>query len=433
VLRSSTFTLLFAASFASASAQQLAPTHAVAPIRDAGVFHVATGTWTRQATQSLATLGPDVLYDNTCPSGYFSGLSGDVYVDDGRLPSPTSPAPTGCSTSYRIDGFNFGYCTDQTASTFGTYTHDFYQNYVPCTAVAGIAPTASFALTNLPASPTTGLLTCWNVTIDLTGSGGGSFVMAADADGTFGGTDNFGWAMSSTASGFQTGPVIAGNPAVCPPGTGTFFSGTPGPGTGLGNGDSFYLDGSGSGGASGCFFFGGNPFAGFDLTLIGTACEVFPVQVSFCAGDGSGTACPCGNNSAVGADAGCLNTTNQGGKLRGFGTPSIANDTFVLLGSDMTNGTCLYYQGTARENGGNGVVFGDGLRCASGTLTRLGTKQNGVGASQFPSPGDARISTAGSIAAPGTRTYQGWYRNSAPFCTPVGFNLTNGLEVAWGA
>ncbi len=409
----------------AALSQDLATARPAVGARDAGTFHVATNTWTRraqQATQSL--IGPDVLYDNTCSSGYFSALSGDTYIDEGRLPSPSSPAPVGCSTNYRVDGFQFAYCTDQAAATFGTYTHRFYQDYVPCASVINIEPTATIALSNLPAAPITGTQMCWIVNIDLTGTGGGSFVLAADGDGVYDGgttTDRFGWAMSSSAPGFSTGPLIAGNPTVCAPGSGT----------GIGNLDQFRIEGGPT--TPGCYFFGGNPFSGFHLELNGIACETFPAQVDYCAGDGTGAACPCGNNSPAGANVGCLNTSSVGGKLRAFGTPSIANDSFVLLGSDMTNGTCLYFQGTARENGGSGSVFGDGLRCASGTVTRIGTKRNAVGASNYPSNGEAAISAIGGVTAPGTRTYQAWYRNVAPFCTPSGFNLTNGVEVAWGA
>jgi hypothetical protein len=38
----------------------------------------------------------------------------------------------------------------------------------------------------------------------------------------------------------------------------------------------------------------------------------------------------------------------------------------------------------------------------------------------------------GLVAAPGTRTYQVWYRNAAAFCTSSTFNLSNGLQIAWG-
>ncbi|MCY2959999.1 MAG: hypothetical protein NTY35_07515 [Planctomycetota bacterium] len=417
-----------------AEAQAPATARPATAVRDAGTLHLATGTWTRRAQQ--ATLGPDVLYENTCPSGYYSALSGFTYVDEGRIPSPSAPPPVGCSTYYRVDGFTFSYCTDQTPSSFGTYTHRFYADHPACSPVLGITPTATIALNGLPSSAA-GALTCWTVTIDLTGAGGGSFVLTADGDGQYtGGTtaDRFAWGMTSTAPGTQTGPVIAGNPAVCAEGAGTYFTGNPGPGTGLGNRDSFRITDLSGGPAYGCAFFGGNPFAGFELRLYGTACEPFLPQTAFCAGDGgpTHTQCPCGNNSSVGDAVGCLNSLGKGGKLRVFGNASLANDTVVLLGSDMTNAACLYFQGTLRHNGGAGTVFGDGLRCAGGAVSRLGTKLNGAGASQYPSPGDASISVMGAVTMPGTRTYQGWYRNNAAFCTPAGFNLTNGIEFAWG-
>lgn len=233
--------------------------HPTVGTRDGGTLHLATDTWTRRANQAVATLGPDVLYDNSCVSGYFSALSGDTYVDEGRLPSPSAPVPTGCSMNYRVDGFDIGYCTNQTASTFGALTYAFYQSYTPCTPVLNVTPTASFTLINLPASSATGVQSCWAVTIDLTGSGGGSFIMAADGNGGFqGGTtnDHFGYAISSSSPG-MTGLFIAGDPNVCPPGAGTAFSPTPGPGTGLGNLNSFFIHTTST--YTGCHFFGGTP------------------------------------------------------------------------------------------------------------------------------------------------------------------------------
>lgn len=48
-----------------------------------------------------------------------------------------------------------------------------------------------------------------------------------------------------------------------------------------------------------------------------------------------------------------------------------------------------------------------------------------------PASGGTPISVSGQIplAGPTTRYYQGWYRDSAPFCGPSTFNLTNALEV----
>jgi hypothetical protein len=155
------------------------------------------------------------------------------------------------------------------------------------------------------------------------------------------------------------------------------------------------------------------------------------IGTPYCLGDGSGTACPCGNNSPVGAMVGCLSSLGIGGKLGATGTASIATDTLTLLGSQMPNGPVLYFQGTTQTNGGLGTVFGDGLRCASGTIIRMKTTANVAGASQFPAAGDPSVSVRGLVTMPGIRTYQAWYRNAADFCTPATFNLTNGVQLNW--
>jgi hypothetical protein len=152
---------------------------------------------------------------------------------------------------------------------------------------------------------------------------------------------------------------------------------------------------------------------------------------NYCFGDGSGTACPCGNASLVGDNEGCLSSLGTGGKLLGSGGPSITHDTFHLTGSRMPNSSVLYFQGTARSAGGAGTSFGDGLRCAAGAVARLGQKSNANGGSTFPSGTDPLISVKGAVAAGGTRDYQAWYRNSAAFCSSDTFNLTNGVETTW--
>lgn len=152
---------------------------------------------------------------------------------------------------------------------------------------------------------------------------------------------------------------------------------------------------------------------------------------SFCPGDGSGTACPCLNSSATGAAEGCRNSTGVGGRLRGQGVARLSADSLRLEGSQMPNSTALYFQGTAPQSSGAGSVFGDGLRCAGGTLVRLAVKNNVGGSSQYPDVGDPSVSAGGFVLEPGLRTYQVWYRNAAAFCTSSTFNLTNGWEVIW--
>ncbi len=160
--------------------------------------------------------------------------------------------------------------------------------------------------------------------------------------------------------------------------------------------------------------------------------EQIPPITTFCSGDASGTACPCGNAGASGH--GCANSTNASGAvLTGGGATSITNDSFVLAGSGMPNSSALYYQGTSQSGAGAGSVFGDGLRCAGGTVVRLGTKQNVAGASLYPVAGDLSVSVRGGCVAGAVRNYQVWYRNAAAFCTASTFNLTNGVSVTWGA
>lgn len=149
----------------------------------------------------------------------------------------------------------------------------------------------------------------------------------------------------------------------------------------------------------------------------------------YCAGDGSGTACPCLNTGGLGR--GCANSIDPaGGLLQATGTASVSADSIVLFGSGMPNATCLYFQGTTQSLAG--IAFGDGLRCATGTVTRLGTKLNAAGASQYPAAGDPSVSVKGLLPpAGGLRSYQVWYRNAAAFCTISTFNLTNGLALTW--
>lgn len=152
----------------------------------------------------------------------------------------------------------------------------------------------------------------------------------------------------------------------------------------------------------------------------------------YCSGDGSATACPCGNASAPGANTGCLSSVATGGSLRANGAARLSNDTVVLSGTQMpATSTVLYFQGNARANGGAGNALGDGLQCASGTIVRLGVRLNSGGASTYPTGGSPSLHVQGGVAVPGERFYQAWYRDSANFCTASSFNLSNALSIRW--
>ncbi len=169
--------------------------------------------------------------------------------------------------------------------------------------------------------------------------------------------------------------------------------------------------------------------------IIGTGYDLpngGPVS-GFCAGDGSGTACPCGNTGAIGH--GCASSVNALGAVLGHsGDAQVSDDSFQLRADGLPNSaTVLFFQGTAQQSAGAGAVFGDGLRCVSGTVLRLATRTASAGFVVYPSSiSDPAISTVGAIPAIGAlRYYQVWYRNSAAFCTASTFNLTNGLRAQW--
>jgi Tol biopolymer transport system component len=159
-----------------------------------------------------------------------------------------------------------------------------------------------------------------------------------------------------------------------------------------------------------------------------------PVQpyAAFCTGTPG--ACPCANGG--GPFAGCDNSASTGGGLLwATGTPSVSGDTIVLrLDGLPAHTTVIFFQGTAPVAGGNGVPYGDGLRCVGGTVIRLGVRMTTTGSSMFGYGvgSDPLVSVAGQIPSSGaTRLYQAYYRDSAVFCTPQTLNLSNGIMLPW--
>jgi hypothetical protein len=153
------------------------------------------------------------------------------------------------------------------------------------------------------------------------------------------------------------------------------------------------------------------------------------VGMPFCFGDGSGTACPCGNESASGAGQGCANSTGMGAMLSAVGSNSAGSDDLVFDCATMQPGQpALLFAGLNAVSGGMGAAFGDGLRCAGGSVVRLGVKIPNAQGDASWGPG---LGATGGWGAGDTRRFQSWYRN--PTGSPCGFNfnLSNGFEVTF--
>jgi len=159
---------------------------------------------------------------------------------------------------------------------------------------------------------------------------------------------------------------------------------------------------------------------------------------SFCFGDGSSVPCPCGNSGLPGR--GCQNSLSSGGALlTATGAASLANDTLGLTSSgELPNALSVLLQGTTAISP---RAFGDGLRCAGGSVKRLYVRKAAGGIVLAPQPGDpsisARSAALGDPISPGaTRHYQTYYRDPQPgFCpNPLGdsWNISSGLTLTWG-
>lgn len=159
--------------------------------------------------------------------------------------------------------------------------------------------------------------------------------------------------------------------------------------------------------------------------------------ISFCSADGTlATFCPCLNFGIAGN--GCGNSQNaSGANLASAGT--VSPDTVVLTATgELPTSLTIFLQGDSQDT--NGLVFGDGLRCVTGNLKRLYSKNAVAGTVAAPTGGDpsitSRSAALGDPIAPGsTRYYMTYYRDPSPsFCgAPMGstFNGTNGQIITW--
>ena len=165
----------------------------------------------------------------------------------------------------------------------------------------------------------------------------------------------------------------------------------------------------------------------FGFTNTGDALEP---GFAYCSGDGSVTACPCGN--AGGVDEGCANDTGSGAALSATGSASLGVDDLVLTCTNLTPGPGLFFQGNNAVNSGNGNPFGDGLRCAGGSVRRLEVRFAN-NANNFTTATTISVGASGAVSAGQTKRYQYWYRDAGTSPCNSLFNLSNGYEITWGA
>lgn len=419
-----------------------APYPITAPVRDRGVYHVATGRWLRGSPDAAA--GSEVLYNNSLLSGLIQPLGEDDdgnpigAFDSGRVPSTSSPSNSisvpGTADAYTVDCFRVSYCSALSGLSQGLVAEfEFYGEYAPCTDVDDPAapPTLlSFVTSGLPAGTAAGGFACWTIAFDLSGSSM-EFTLPGDADGVYDGDpglDSFGWGMrflnvSGPASAHLTGVSLAGQ---CPPGGpgtpttpqqgfGTTFGGVPGApdATGLGSDDLFWFDAAGFGpGLNGvcvnygpCGGFAANPYASFYLQLFGTPQGDAPIGTPYCS---SGP-----------------NATGSAARISAEGTDP--NADLVLVSTPVPDSSGQFFYGPMMLGG---VAFGDGLLCVGGMTTRLLPLVNAGMMMQAPNTAALALDYSAPYASglTGTVNFQHWFRSTLP---GTGFDTSDAISVTF--
>lgn len=158
---------------------------------------------------------------------------------------------------------------------------------------------------------------------------------------------------------------------------------------------------------------------------IGTFCGTFAAS--------GANLCPCVNG--LGAPYGCPNTAHPqwGASLDANGHASVSNDSLHLIAAAMTPGSSILIVQSDHSTT-YGTVFGDGLRCVTGSLVRIRQTQADPagGFRNYPNLGETPISILGGIPpSGGYRAYQVWYRTVQSFCPNAAFNMTNAVGVYW--
>ncbi|MFT7670393.1 MAG: hypothetical protein ACI8X5_003101 [Planctomycetota bacterium] len=150
---------------------------------------------------------------------------------------------------------------------------------------------------------------------------------------------------------------------------------------------------------------------------------------SYCVGDGTGAACPCGNTGNAGA--GCANSSGGGATMTGAGQASFASDTLTFGISGVPGAKPgLLIRGNNQVNGGLGNGVGDGLFCAGGASQRSQVYvTDATGNTILTNWYGAGF---GSVANMGTATnYQFWFRDPMVGPCATGFNFSNAWTVTY--
>lgn len=389
--------------------------------KHAGIYHVATGTWTR-THGATANAGPDIVYNNTADGIYWSGEiheNGAEWVDEGQLPGTSSPFGAN-KECYSINGFDIYYGTQSMPGTL-TLDVNWYDAYNPCTNPNEANTCINWAgSTNvdLPENQGSGY-GFWIIAVDMMGAevemnaDGAPCLPLYDANTDW---DSFGW--GAIPVGGNMGWILCGDPDWTPSvtmgangeigGTGTYYDVTgavtcnPDPTlghTGL-NTQDYWRVVEPAGGATiigtGCYWYGGyNNVLG--CGGLGPNNSFASQYIRIHASDVAGSACDTEPDIVFSSPGNAHCGTNTGGQPSGPARISYARDA-----SGATVGTLQVVDGPDNEFGYFLVStsLGSGLAISNGILY-LAAPWGRYSPTTATNQGDPDLSSIGSFGPDG--------------------------------
>ncbi len=254
---------------ASAQTQTLSANHvkskANTPVQYLGTYQMATDQWTPVANRNATR----VLYNCTTPGNYYGAVGNSfttaadqLWIDEGQI------LDTNSGMIDQVGKFDFSYCSSDIAPSAngGSILINFYDDYSPCSTP--LSTTCSYIIGGLPMGTANGNTQCWAVSIDLSGGfecttdPNAMFVSTGGTVGSLNGT--FGWAFGSNpglAGMNDTGPILD-LPCARP------LNGCSTGGSTQMNQNKFWWEDS-TGAWTGCYWYGGVPFASQDMKMYG--------------------------------------------------------------------------------------------------------------------------------------------------------------------
>ena len=126
-----------------------------------------------------------------------------------------------------------------------------------------------------------------------------------------------------------------------------------------------------------------------------------------------------------------MNSASSAGSLVAQGAASVSADSAQLIATGLVaNQPCLFFGGKNAVNGGAGISFGDGLRCAGFEVARLQVTAADASGNAITTVQLSLDGNNADLVGGDTRYYQCWYRDQTGVCGNT-HNLTNGLQIVW--